>query len=366
MDLNLVQRSNVKVADETLLVSGLLLEPGTFTTSSGETLTFTADAIKKIYEKIDQNMPFVITHNGDLVIGYATKFSLDGDKIYYQGYVFDEKDKILKEGYDSVSGEFDVVKDGEKVTDGKLTRIAFVKYPAVPDADVSKAKEVKMSGEEGDNLDVVAVVEEVFNEVAELEKPTFEEFIAEVRKRLKKKGLNPVQVNIAVSVLKSMMKVPYPYPYPQAKAEGERPTMQEWLNRIREQLKDKGLKSGDITKVIAVIRQMMKSPYPYPYPSAKAAEEAAQMEAQIEELREKLSQYQEKELDTLKNEVKELGLDPEKMVEGMDHEAGISLLRKVKESIAMQAPQQGSVKVGGKSVVQDVLRELGLEEEVEI
>jgi len=363
LDLNLVQRSNVKVADETLLVSGLLLEPGTFTTSSGETLTFTEDAIKKIYEKIDQNMPFVITHQGDLVIGYATKFSLDGGKIFYQGYVFDEKDKILKEGYDSVSGEFDVVKDGEKVTDGKLTRIAFVKYPAVPDADVSRTKEVKMAGEgDGDNIDVVAIVEEVFNEVAELEKPTPEEFITEIRKRLKKKGLDSVQTNVAMSVLKTMMKAPFL----QVNAEGDRPTMQEWLNRVREKLKDKGLKSSDITKVIAVLRQMMKSPYPYPYPSAKAAEEAAQMEAQIEELREKLSQYQEKELDTLKNEVKELGLDPEKMVEGMDHEAGITLLRKVKESIAMQAPQTDSVKVGSKSVVQDVLRELGLEEEIEI
>ena len=356
MDLNLVQRSNVKVADETLLVSGLLLEPGTFTTSNGETLTFTEDSIKKIYEKIDQNMPFVITHSGDLVIGYATRFSLNDGKIYYQGYVFDEKDKILKEGYDSVSGEFDIVKDGDTVTDGRLTRIAFVKYPAVPDADVSKTKEVKMSGS---NLDVVAVVEEVFNEVVKLGK-SYDEFVTEVQTRLKDKGLTPEQVDVAMAGLKALIKMS------QTKAEGDRPTLQEWLDRLRDLLKDKGLQSDDITKVIAAVRQMMKVPYPYPYPTTKASEQVEQLTEQIEQLKEQLSQYQAKELDTLKNEVKEFGLDPDKMVEGLDHAASISLLQKVKESIAMQTPQAGSVKVGGKSVIQDVLRELGLEGEVEI
>jgi len=150
VEFNAVHKSDVKVADETLIVEGVLLKPGTFTTADRQTLTFTGDVVKKIYEKIDSNMPFVITHSGDKIIGYATQFSLTPDNtIWYKGYVFDDKDKVLKEGYDSVSGEFDVVMDGGTVVDGTLERIAFVKVPAVTGADVEKAKEVMMEGRSG-------------------------------------------------------------------------------------------------------------------------------------------------------------------------------------------------------------------------
>ena len=374
VEFNAVHKSDVKVADETLVVSGPLLKPGTFTTADRQTLTFTKDAIKRIYDKIDSNMPFVITHSGDKIVGYATKFSLTpSGEIYYQGYVFDDKDKVLKEGYDSVSGEFDVVMDGSVVTDGTLERIAFVKVPAVTGADVEKAKEVMMEGmgEQENEVDVPRVVEEVLEEVVELEKPTFNEFLKAVRDRLKKKGLNPIQINTVVSVLKTLIKVPYPYPYPKAKAEGERPTMQEWLKMLKDKLADKDLDRATITKVVKVMSDMMKTPYPYPYPQAKGEgtlEEFSALQDELEDVKEKLMEYRKKELEGLKNEVKELGLDAEGMVKDMDVEDAITFLGKVKEGVALSKPESSAekVRIGGTSVAQEVLDELGLGEEVEI
>ena len=372
VEFNAVHKSDVKVADETLIVEGVLLKPGTFTTADRQTLTFTGDVVKKIYEKIDSNMPFVITHSGDKIIGYATQFSLTPDNtIWYKGYVFDDKDKVLKEGYDSVSGEFDVVMDGGTVVDGTLERIAFVKVPAVTGADVEKAKEVMMEGMGDEEVDVPKVVSEVLEEVIEMEKPTFEEFLKAVRDKLKKKGLNPIQVNTVVSVLKTMIKVPYPYPYPKAKAEGERPTMQEWLKTLKEKLADKGLDRATIQKVVSVMSAMMKTPYPYPYPSAKGEgtlEEFSALQDELEDVKAKLMEYRKKELEGLKNEVKELGLDAESMVKDMDVEDAITFLGKVKEGIALSKPESSAekVRIGGTSVAQEVLDELGLGEEVEI
>jgi len=374
VEFNAVHKSDVKVADETLIVEGPLLKPGTFTTADRQTLTFTGDAVKKIYEKIDSNMPFVITHSGDKIIGYATQFSLTPDNtIWYKGYVFDDKEKVLKEGYDSVSGEFDVVMDGSVVADGTLERIAFVKVPAVTGADVEKAKEVMMEGmsDEGNEVDVPKVVSEVLEEVVEMEKPTFNEFLKAVRDKLKKKGLNPIQVNTVVSVLKTLIKVPYPYPYPKAKAEGERPTMQEWLQTLKDKLSDKGLDRSVISKVVKVMSDMMKTPYPWPYPSAKGEgtlEEFSALQDELEEVKGKLMDYRKKELEGLKNEVKELGLDAESMVKDMDVEDAITFLGKVKEGIALSKPESSGekVRIGGTSVVQEVLDELGLGDEVEL
>jgi len=373
VEFSVAHKSDVKVADETLVVSGPLLKPGTFTTADRQTITFTADTVRKIYEKIDSNMPFVITHGGDKIVGYATKFSLTpSGEIYYQGYVFDEKDKILKEGFDSVSGEFDVVMDGSVAKDGTLERIAFVKVPAVPGAEVKKAKEVMMEGmAEEEEIDVPKVVEEVLEEVVELEKPTFNEFLKAVRDRLKKKGLNPIQINTVVSVLKTLIKVPYPYPYPKAKAEGERPTMQEWLKALKDKLSAKGLDRQTIQKVVAVMSDMMKTPYPYPYPQAKGEgtlEEFSALQDELEQVKEQLEGYRKKELEVLKNEVKELGLDADGMVKDMGVEEAITFLGKVKEGVALSKPESSekSVRIGGTSVAQEVLDELGLGDEVQI
>jgi len=220
-------------------------------------------------------------------------------------------------------------------------------------------------------VDVPKVVSEVLEEVIEMEKPTFEEFLKAVRDKLKKKGLNPIQVNTVVSVLKTMIKVPYPYPYPKAKAEGERPTMQEWLKTLKEKLADKGLDRATIQKVVSVMSAMMKTPYPYPYPSAKGEgtlEEFSALQDELEDVKAKLMEYRKKELEGLKNEVKELGLDAESMVKDMDVEDAITFLGKVKEGIALSKPESSAekVRIGGTSVAQEVLDELGLGDEVEI
>jgi hypothetical protein len=326
-------------------------------------VTFSSDAVHKIYDGIRQNAPLVLTHSNSTPIGFATKFAISpNDEISYEGYVFEEKDKLLKEGFDSVSGEFDINADDGNVLDGQLERIAFVKVPAVSGTELKKKKEVKMEGEQN----IVDLLPGVIDEVVMMSEPTMDAFLAEVRKKLEAKGLNPIQVNSAISVIRSLVKIPYPQAKTEEKEAKESAefsqTMAEFLKEMESQLKDKKLDDATVKKVLAIISSTLKSPYP----KAQAGE-LEKLGAQVEDLEEQLSKYRETELGTLKNEVAEFGLDAEKLVSGLDTMDAISMLGRLKESVAMSGGRgkekgETTVHIGAENLTKEILDELGFTE----
>ncbi len=130
-----------------LKVSGTVIRPGTFVGMDGRPTTFTPDTIRNIYTSLRGNVKTFLTHiHGEGGHnGYAYKFALDplDQSIKYEGMVFDKRvqQKILREGYDKVSGEFDPTTFQSRghhdlLLNCALTGIAFVKYPAVDNTDV--------------------------------------------------------------------------------------------------------------------------------------------------------------------------------------------------------------------------------------
>lgn len=265
---------------EVLKVSGTLLRPGTFTVLDGSTIDFTSEAIKDIMENIQGNVPLKLTHLDEKIVGYATKFVLDeDDKIKFSGYVFDSDaiTKIIRDGYDSVSGEFMLELDDGRAVGGVLTAIAFVTLPAVPDANIEEARIVALSRK----MEGVKKMEEVA-------KPKKEEFIAYIIEQVKAKGVTDESVlQIFKDVLNEAIKEPYPYPYPAPEP--------QVLERIKE-----------LETELAKYKQF--------YNSAK-----------------------ESEFEKLVTELKTMGIkDPASIVSDIeDIECKINLLKKLKENIVL-------------------------------
>jgi len=307
-----LEKVQFEPAGEVLQVQGVLIHPGTFTGLDGKPVTFTKEAIEEIAENIDGNVPLKITHFSDKIIGYATHFSLDDktSELKFKGYVFDEDaiEKIRNDGYDNISGEFDVDVDGDgKVVGGVLKAIAFVTNPAVPDAHIEEAKSVALS-KGGDDMG-----EEV--EMAKDERPTKDEFLAYIEGKLVEAGLGKEAIQKVMKVLKDAIKVPYPYPYPQpaAMSEGEVTDIKEYEKKLSE------------------------------YET-----EIERLSKELEEYKTKFAEIKEKELKTLVDELKKLGLsNPEAIVEGIENvEQKIAILQRIKENLALSRPaEEESVKV---------------------
>lgn len=274
-------------AGEVIQVTGTLLCPGTFTGLDGEPVTFDKDAISDIKEHIEGNVPLKVTHFSDKIVGYATHFSYDEEsgELKFKGYVFDPEAirKITQDGYDHISGEFDLdVTDGNVVVGGVLKAIAFVTNPAVPSANVEEAKPVALSRGDG---------------MSGQDRPSKDEFLGFIEGRLVEAGVPKDVVQKVMDVLKEVIKVPYPYPYPAPKAE-------ELEAKLAE--KDK---------------------------------EIERLTAELEQYRAKFTELKEQEFKALAEELKNMGIkEPEAIVEGIeDVEQRIAILQRVKENVALSS-----------------------------
>lgn len=327
------QKIKWEQAGEVLKVRGVLLTVGEFTGLEGRTTKFTFEALKRIADSIEGNIPFKVTHSSDKIVGYATKFALDEVKgeLLYEGYVFDQDaiDKIVNHGYDGVSAEIITELTSDNVVeDGVITAIAFTPTPAVKEAGIEQAKVVSLS--EGGEKEVGDVSEEV---KFEDKKPTKDEFLAYIEGKLVEAGLGKEAIQKVMKVLKDVIKVPYPYPYPQPAK------MSEDVEKVKQEYEQK----------------------------------LSEYEKEIEELKVKLEEYantilevKKGELQKIVEELKKLGFaEPEKIVEGIeDIDMQIKVLQNVKESAAVKKAEEKKElelkKDAQESKLEKLSKELGL------
>jgi len=141
VEIELANKYTIEKQGEVIVAEGTLIYPGTFTPLSGEPVTFTADDIKTLVENTEPNIKLYLTHHIREHIGYATKIWLeeeDGEPVVkWKGYVFEQFEKILRDGYYKVSAEIS--------PDMRIVGIAFVPNPAVPEAKAEEVAVVAMS-----------------------------------------------------------------------------------------------------------------------------------------------------------------------------------------------------------------------------
>jgi len=162
VEIELANSYNIEKQGEVIVAEGTLIYPGTFTPLSGEPVTFTADDIRALVENSEPNIKLYLTHHIREHIGYATKIWLeeeDGEPVVkWRGYVFEQFEKILRDGYYKVSAEIS--------PDMRIVGIAFVPNPAVPEAKAEEVAVVAMENGDStsDSSDVAPQV--VINNVA--------------------------------------------------------------------------------------------------------------------------------------------------------------------------------------------------------
>lgn len=152
-----------------LQVKGIILKPGSFKDAFGIKVIFSEDSIKNIYNKLvgSVNLPIIIDHMGDpRRVGFATKYELKNNNIYYQGYIFDQQEKVLSGGYLHNSGELNVDLDVDGyVKDAELYNIALCKSPKIEGADITSHRSVAMGNTEGEKKMAEENVQEKENAV---------------------------------------------------------------------------------------------------------------------------------------------------------------------------------------------------------
>jgi len=173
VEIELANSYNIEKQGEVIVAEGTLIYPGTFTPLSGEPVTFTDNDIRALVENTVPNIKLYLTHHIREHIGYATKIWLeeeDGEPVVkWKGYVFEQFEKILRDGYYKVSAEIS--------PDMRIVGIAFVPNPAVPEA---KAEEVAVVEMESGVDTVEENVEEKVEEKAvgeAVEMPAIEEVV---------------------------------------------------------------------------------------------------------------------------------------------------------------------------------------------
>lgn len=120
--------------------SGEILRTGSYIAQSGNKVDISLTDVDDLYSNIDEHIPMGIAHPEDNdpnyfeTLGYAIKLAKLGDAISHDGIVFDSYkfDNVVLKGYNAISPEIEFVKDANgKIIGKKITRLAFVKNPAI-------------------------------------------------------------------------------------------------------------------------------------------------------------------------------------------------------------------------------------------
>lgn len=136
-----IQWNNTPVLE----VEGAAITEGECVSAEGKKFNFTDNLMLKILSHVTEPIPMGLLHNNEDVFGYAPKVGYDpvSKSIPFKGFVFDnEKRKYVEShGFDKISPEMTFIfdeKTGEPV-DGYITKLAFVKTPAMSGTQVSCA-----------------------------------------------------------------------------------------------------------------------------------------------------------------------------------------------------------------------------------
>lgn len=126
-----------KHVGELYTMEGTFLEVGTFTDKFGNTLPIDEKDLQEIIDNVDSPIPMAIDHGSTPDIGYTTQLAnLANSKGLFKGYSNDPNamQTAILQGYSSVSPEIEVHTDAYGNTTKRLTRLCFVKNPAIPGA----------------------------------------------------------------------------------------------------------------------------------------------------------------------------------------------------------------------------------------
>jgi len=132
----MAENANWKQVGDIYKTDGSILEIGSFIAQSGNKVDISDADVDALLSNIDAPIPFSIGHDKYAeTIGYAIKFSRDGNQILHNGIVFDSDkfENVILKGHNSISPEIDYVRDPEtgKIVGQKIVRLSFVPNPAI-------------------------------------------------------------------------------------------------------------------------------------------------------------------------------------------------------------------------------------------
>lgn len=149
---------NWKEVGDIFATDANIVEVGEFTASSGNNVRITEEDVDELLANIKEPIPFIVKHDSNNIIGYATKFAKDkSGSIRHKGIIHDSetfKRDVVNGMNRAISPEIDYTLDHTgKIIGKKITRLAFVDNPAMSNTatEVTKfcfsAPEVTMTGE---------------------------------------------------------------------------------------------------------------------------------------------------------------------------------------------------------------------------
>jgi hypothetical protein len=131
----MAENANWKQVGDIYKTDGSILEIGSFIAQSGNKVDISNSDIDELLQNIDTPIPFSIGHDKYAeTIGYAIKFSRDGNQILHNGIVFDSDkfENVILKGHNNISPEIDFIKDSSgKIVGKKIVRLTFVPNPAI-------------------------------------------------------------------------------------------------------------------------------------------------------------------------------------------------------------------------------------------
>jgi len=225
-----------KALGNALLIQGTLLRPGTFTGLDGVPTHYDEAFIKRISETL-QGTPIKFAHKisptsmvpsiekGETIGFWTASRAERGLKV--RGYVFDSRAVHYVKQHPNIglSMEAEVFTkanaDGlEYAVDGTLTGGVLIEDPACPTCRIESAREVNLQSEEKGKpiVSATGTVEKFIDLVRDenLAKPSRDAFFTWLEDQLKKSGVAENIIGKVVTILKQSIKTPYPYPSPKA------------------------------------------------------------------------------------------------------------------------------------------------------
>lgn len=132
----MAENANWKQVGDIYKTDGSILEVGSFIAQSGNKVDISETDVDELLSNISSPIPFSIGHDKYAeTIGYAIKFSKNGNQILHNGIVFDSDkfENVILNGHNNISPEIDYVRDPStgKVVGKKIVRLSFVPNPAI-------------------------------------------------------------------------------------------------------------------------------------------------------------------------------------------------------------------------------------------
>lgn len=341
---------------DVLEVSGVLAKVGKFTPSDGEAVKFNQESLKNLVKNVRSNIPLWFLHQETgrkIPAGWISKLGLskDGNEIHYGGKVFNTDVIPLIKGntFNKTSMEADLeLGPNNLVLGGMITGNAFVENPAVDGTRV-RAKKVAMEygGVTLEDIDEFLKGKGLSEEDIQKAKSAFE------RKRPPVVDKKDDEEEEEEEESKTQ--------------ETEEETTQEESSTEEEKTEDESDNAEEESKDESEAETDSTNDSEGTNPSddqddsgesdmdEEMKKQFEQMKAENEALKKRFEEGLKKEFSSLVDELKNKGYkDPEKLVDGMDTEAAVGMLKKFQEAAPVPT---GGIESGGSDSTKKAAKE---------